>query len=68
MFNTCPGVTLNVPVAYPPFPPRVELYCPPCAPHASILIDVTPAGTVQVWAAAVWLNVCDPNVEELASA
>src|SRR5262245_3117017 len=41
-----PDVTANVPLAYAPRPPVYVPPLPPCAPHASIVIDVSHAGTV----------------------
>jgi hypothetical protein len=64
MVSTWPGVTARVPVALdpnPPTPPVAPLPPvapdPPWAPNVVKLIDVTPAGTVNVCAPPVKLNV-----------
>src|SRR6185436_3907242 len=60
--RTSPGVTASVPVASPPSPPRTPIgFVPPAAPNASIVTCVTLAGTVNVCAAPVALNVCEPE-------
>jgi hypothetical protein len=56
-WSTSPGVTARVAVARPPFPASPPALSPPCAPHASTASCVTPAGTVNVWAAPVFVKV-----------
>ncbi|SRX75630.1 hypothetical protein AEQU3_02626 [Aequorivita antarctica] len=48
-----------------PRPPAPPLLPPPCAPKASIVISVTPAGTTNESTAPVYEKVCDPETPEL---
>src|SRR5437762_12033726 len=56
MVKPLPGLTVTVPLAYPPFAPLPPLVpsmvsappLPPLARHAWIVMRVTPVGTVQV--------------------
>ena len=67
--NTCPGVTANVPVYYSSKSSRIDsAICPPCAPFAVIVKDVTPEGTVHVTIEPVYENVCEAALFPSASA
>jgi hypothetical protein len=59
IWRLSPSITRIVAVSSPPRPPSslvLEL-APPCAPKTSKVTRVTPAGTVQVWAAPVYVKV-----------
>src|SRR5580765_7280889 len=55
--NTSPGLTVTVETTWAPCGASVPEPKPACAPRASIVTLVTPAGTVK-------LNGCEPSVVE----